>query len=92
MLKVPFLEGPKMGEGVSYGKVEVRVILPEGAKNVKFETEVPLVAVEETLHKTFMDTVGRTTLKLTAMNVVDEARDRTLVVSLLTPVVHLPAC
>ncbi|KAI4195669.1 MAG: hypothetical protein LQ346_003362, partial [Caloplaca aetnensis] len=81
VLKVPFLEGPKMGEGVSYGKVEVRVILPEGARNVKFETEVPLVAAEEMLHRTFMDTVGRTTLKLTAMNVVDEARDKPIIVT-----------
>ncbi|KAL8651725.1 MAG: hypothetical protein Q9210_003091 [Variospora velana] len=81
VLKVPFLEGPRMSEGVSYAKVEVRVILPEGARNVKFETEVPLVAVEETVHRTFMDTVGRTTLKLTAMNVVDEARDKPLIVT-----------
>ncbi|KAI4151765.1 MAG: hypothetical protein L6R39_001954 [Caloplaca ligustica] len=81
VLKVPFLEGPKMGEGISYGKVEVRVILPEGARNVRFETEVPLVAVEETVHKTFLDTVGRTTLKLTAMNVVDETRDKPLIVT-----------
>ena len=81
MLKVAFLEGPKMGEGISYGKVEVRVILPEGARNVRFETEVPLVGVEEMVHRTFMDTVGRTTLKLTAMNVVDEVRDKPLIVS-----------
>jgi oligosaccharyltransferase complex subunit alpha (ribophorin I) len=32
VLKVPFLEGPKMSEGVEYEKVEVRVILPEGAQ------------------------------------------------------------
>jgi len=32
VLKVPFLEGPKMPEGVEYERVEVRVILPEGAK------------------------------------------------------------
>lgn len=31
VLRVPFLEGPKMGEGVSYEKVDLRVILPEGA-------------------------------------------------------------
>ena len=31
ILKVPFLEGPKMGEGISYEKVNLRVILPEGA-------------------------------------------------------------
>ncbi|KAL9600726.1 MAG: hypothetical protein Q9219_002967 [cf. Caloplaca sp. 3 TL-2023] len=81
VLKVPFLEGPKMGEGMSYRKVEVRVILPEGARNVKFETDVPLVGAEEMVHRTFMDTIGRTTLKLTAMNVVDEARDKPLIVT-----------
>lgn len=31
VLKVPFLEGPKMSEGISYDKVILRVILPEGA-------------------------------------------------------------
>lgn len=82
ILKVPFLEGPKMGEGVSYKKVEVRVILPEGATNVKFETAVPLVASEVSSHKTYMDTLGRTTLKLTAMNVIDGSRDQDLIVSL----------
>lgn len=32
VLKVPFLEGPKQPEGISYEKVVVRVILPEGAR------------------------------------------------------------
>lgn len=32
VLNVPFLEGPKQAEGVAYGKVQVRVILPEGAE------------------------------------------------------------
>lgn len=31
VLKVPFLEGPKLSEGIEYGRVDVRVILPEGA-------------------------------------------------------------
>ena len=31
VLRMPFLEGPKMGEGVSYAKIELRFILPEGA-------------------------------------------------------------
>lgn len=31
VLRVPFLEGPKMGEGVSYEKIDLKVILPEGA-------------------------------------------------------------
>ena len=34
VLKVPFLEGPKLGEGIAYEKVQVRVILPEGARYV----------------------------------------------------------
>ena len=34
VLKVPFLEGPKQPEGIEYEKVEVRVILPEGARFV----------------------------------------------------------
>ena len=34
ILNVPFLDGPKMGEGASYVKVNVRVILPEGATYV----------------------------------------------------------
>ena len=31
ILKVPFIQGPKNSEGSSYGKVIMRVILPEGA-------------------------------------------------------------
>ncbi|MCJ1254195.1 dolichyl-diphosphooligosaccharide--protein glycosyltransferase subunit 1 [Lignoscripta atroalba] len=81
VLKVPFLEGPKMSEGVSYEKVEWRMILPEGATNVKFESPLPLVSAGTSLHKTFMDTVGRTTLKLTAMNVVDDSRDMDIIVT-----------
>lgn len=32
VLKVPFLEGPKQPEGISYEKIVIRVILPEGAR------------------------------------------------------------
>jgi oligosaccharyltransferase complex subunit alpha (ribophorin I) len=32
ILKVPFIEGPKMPEGIEYGSVAVRIILPEGAR------------------------------------------------------------
>lgn len=31
ILRVPFLEGPKQSEGVEYEKVQLRIILPEGA-------------------------------------------------------------
>ena len=46
-----------------------------------FETSVPLISNNTTLHRTFMDTVGRTTLNLVAINVVDELRERDLIVT-----------
>lgn len=73
-----------MVEGVEYEKVVLRVVLPEGAANVKYETTVPVMSAETELHRTFMDTLGRTTLKLTALNVVDDIRERELVVSKTT--------
>ena len=41
---------------------------------------MPLISNTTTLHRTFMDTVGRTTLNLIAINVVDELRERDLIV------------
>ncbi|KAF2007676.1 Ribophorin I [Amniculicola lignicola CBS 123094] len=81
ILKVPFLEGPRMPEGVQYSRVNLRVILPEGATNVKFSTTVPLIDQSTTLHRTFMDTIGRTSLTLSAINLIDDFRDRDLIVT-----------
>lgn len=85
VLAVPFLEGPKMPEGIQYERVEIRVILPEGSKLIKWETSggtnLPLLTESQDVHKTFMDTLGRTTLSLTTLNVVDELRDIELLVS-----------
>ena len=49
--------------------------------NVRFETGVPLVSNSTGLHRTFLDTLGRTTLTMTALNVVDEIRDRDVIVT-----------
>jgi len=57
------------------------VILLTLHRNVKYSTTVPLVSSDITLHKTFMDTVGRTALTLKAINIVDELRDRELIVT-----------
>ncbi|KAK2750639.1 dolichyl-diphosphooligosaccharide--protein glycosyltransferase subunit 1 [Myotisia sp. PD_48] len=86
VLKVPFLEGPRMPEGVQYEDVVVRVILPEGAVNVKYQigegVGLPnVIRSGVSLHKTFMDTKGRTVLTLTTHNVADEARDSQLIVT-----------
>ncbi|KAJ8608015.1 hypothetical protein MRB53_039921 [Persea americana] len=69
VLNVRFFEGPRQNEGVEYERVVTRIILPEGALD------------EILFYKTYFDTVGRTTLKLTAINLVDELRDRELIVT-----------
>ncbi|KAF2730094.1 oligosaccharyltransferase alpha subunit [Polyplosphaeria fusca] len=81
VLKVPFLEGPKSPEGIQYERIHLRVILPEGATNVKYSTSVPIVDSHTDIHKTFMDTIGRSSLTLTAINLVDDFRDRDLIVT-----------
>lgn len=85
VLAVPFIEGPKMPEGIQYERLEVRVVLPEGSKLTKWETtggtNLPLLTESQSVHKTFMDTLGRTTLTLSTSNVVDELRDIELLVS-----------
>ena len=54
--------------------------------NVEFESAVPLVSSEVSRHRTFMDTLGRTTLKLSAINLIDSSRDQTITVSYDYPV------
>ena len=90
VLKVPFLEGP---ENIQYEKVEITVILPEGSKyphphpqkkltfrNVRVFTPQTALREERYLHKTFLDSLGRTAIKLSFENVVDEKRGTELVV------------
>ncbi|CAL5874951.1 uncharacterized protein PFLUO_LOCUS9254 [Penicillium psychrofluorescens] len=91
VLKVPFLEGPKVPEGVQYERVVVRVVLPEGAHNVRFQTVDGTAsnglpgANHITSHlsslKTYMDTLGRTTLTLEVDSLTDEARNSQLVIT-----------
>jgi oligosaccharyltransferase complex subunit alpha (ribophorin I) len=90
VLKVPFLEGPKVPEGVQYERVVVRVVLPEGAHNVRFQTidgtasnglpGANQIASHLSSLKTYMDTLGRTTLTLEVDSLTDEARNSQLVV------------
>ena len=50
-------------------------------RNVHFETSAPITSLSISMHKTFMDTLGRTTLTLAAINVVDDIRDREVIVT-----------
>ncbi|KAL1894741.1 dolichyl-diphosphooligosaccharide--protein glycosyltransferase subunit 1 [Sporothrix stenoceras] len=84
VLNVPFLEGPKQLEGVEYEQVRLQILLPEGAENVKFSAAIPSSSVETSevsVHKTFLDTVGRTAVVIEARNLVDEFRDREVIVT-----------
>ncbi|KAF2671140.1 Ribophorin I [Microthyrium microscopicum] len=80
VLKVPFMEGPRTDAGIAYEQVTVRVVLPEGSENIKFEAGVPLTSSFIQTHRTFMDTTGRPTLVLTARNAIEEWRERPHVV------------
>ena len=68
VLKVPFIEGPKMPEGVSYEKVEVRVILPEGATYVPFPKVLPFRLVQR------MKTTGGSVKNGKANRITDQRR------------------
>ncbi|KAI0430212.1 Ribophorin I [Xylaria sp. FL1042] len=84
LLNIPLIEGPKQAEGVEYEHVDIRVILPEGADNVKFYTTAPDSSITEhgvDIVRTYLDTIGRTILTIKTRNLVDELRDRELIVS-----------
>ena len=98
VLKVPFIQGPKMSEGLQYERVVVRVILPEGAHNVRYETVegansnglpgTSQIQTSLSSFKTYMDTLGRTTLTLEVDSLTDEARNAELLVSLKTHIMQ----
>ena len=82
ILAVPLLEGPRMPEGIQYEHFTFRLILPEGATITSYalspsnNSGVPAGEWQQSLHHTFMDTLGRTQLTFRAINVVDEVRDQ----------------
>ncbi|KAI5308287.1 dolichyl-diphosphooligosaccharide--protein glycosyltransferase subunit 1, partial [Ascosphaera atra] len=87
-LKVPLIQPPRNGEGIQVDELVVRVVLPEGAREVRYELvdgaampDRKDVEAEIGTAKTFMDTVGRTVLRLRMRNVVDDARGGFLVVT-----------
>ncbi|RDA91730.1 hypothetical protein CP533_4793 [Ophiocordyceps camponoti-saundersi (nom. inval.)] len=89
VLKVPFMEGPKQVEGVEYGLINVRVLLPEGASRVQVETGIPqssIIELSHGVHQTYLDTMGRTTVTIEADNLVDEFRDRDIIISYEAPI------
>jgi oligosaccharyltransferase complex subunit alpha (ribophorin I) len=51
-------------------------IQANGLSNIKFSTVIPFSSAEISTHKSFMDTIGRPTVVLTAYNAVEDWRDR----------------
>ncbi|KFH67387.1 hypothetical protein MVEG_06121 [Podila verticillata NRRL 6337] len=56
----------------SYDKVEVRVVLPEGSKNVKAHLPFNVDSIEYSVSKMYMDSVGRSTVTIKARNLVED--------------------
>lgn len=57
-------------------------------RNIKFHTTLPSASIVETsveIHKSFLDTIGRTTVVIKAQNLVDEFRHRSVLVSYDVP-------
>ncbi|KAL1993450.1 hypothetical protein VTN49DRAFT_3399 [Thermomyces lanuginosus] len=91
ILKVPLLEGPRNSEGIQYDAVTVRIILPEGSTDVAYEIPAgspglphpapPAVMSSQSIHRTYMDTRGRTVLNVFLNNLADETRDAQIIVT-----------
>ena len=77
-LQVPFLEG---ADNVVYQDIRARIILPEGAMNIHVEGLSPDMTVTQAVHKTFMDTIGRSVIVIEATNLDDEHAKRPINVS-----------
>jgi oligosaccharyltransferase complex subunit alpha (ribophorin I) len=77
LIRVPLINGP---EQVSYDDVELNVILPEGADDINVLT--PSVPTNSSLETTFsyLDTVGRPTVRLQFKNLVDGHRHREVLI------------
>lgn len=59
-------------------------------RNVKYHTSVPSQSISQVsveLHRTFLDTLGRTALVIKGRNLVDDFRDRELVITYDYPLV-----
>ncbi|EMR09429.1 hypothetical protein PNEG_02372 [Pneumocystis murina B123] len=68
ILKIPFVDGPI---NVYYKNISVNIILPEGSRVLDVVSRIPISKSEISTYKTYMDVIGRTSIKLFATNLVD---------------------
>ncbi|KAF9427461.1 dolichyl-diphosphooligosaccharide--protein glycosyltransferase subunit 1 [Podila epigama] len=69
ILKVPVYSPMK---DTYYDHVEIRVVLPEGSRNVKVYVPFEVESVEHSTTKTYMDSAGRLTVTIQAHNLIEE--------------------
>ncbi|PKY53301.1 Ribophorin I [Rhizophagus irregularis] len=69
IMNIPFIN---VLPRVTYDKVQVRIILPEGASNIKVETPFPVDKESHGVHKTYLDTIGRYLIVLDKFNVLND--------------------
>ncbi|KAF9539620.1 proteasome regulatory particle base subunit [Mortierella hygrophila] len=73
ILKVPVISPMP---DTTYEDVEIRIVLPEGAKNVKAVLPYEVDDIEYSTTKTYMDSAGRSTVTILASNLIeDHAQD-----------------
>jgi len=53
-------------------EVEVKVILPEGVSNIELSTPYSMDRQEDSMHYTYLDTTGRTVVRLTSSKLLTE--------------------
>lgn len=53
-------------------KASVRIILPEGARDIKLKTPFPVTRLDDRRHYTYLDTVGRPVIVLEKSNLVEQ--------------------
>ncbi|KAE9555565.1 hypothetical protein FO519_001236 [Halicephalobus sp. NKZ332] len=68
-LKVPLIH--PLTSDMVIEKAEVQIILPETAHNIKVVKPYPVTQLADTLHFTYLDTVGRPVLNLVKENAVE---------------------
>merc|ERR1712137_31943 len=78
VLSLPFLND---FEDAVVDEIEVRVVLPEGVKDVKITSPVHTTEHSESVRPTYLDTSGRLVFTLRASNLVAEHRQHNLVVT-----------
>ncbi|KAF9198941.1 hypothetical protein BGZ49_000120 [Haplosporangium sp. Z 27] len=69
ILKVPVFVPLRF---TTYGDIEVRVVLPEGSKNVNVHVPFEVEEIEHSNTKTYMDSAGRHTITIRAKNLIEE--------------------